>query len=49
MVVLFSIKVVHTPKTAARKKHRLNSLRKEKHVNGIVFALPKPNIANGKY
>ena len=37
-------KVVHAPKTATNKKHPTNILREEKHIHGIVLALPKPNI-----
>ena len=32
-------KVVHTPKTAAHKKHPMDILYEEKHVHGIVLAL----------
>ena len=36
--------MARTPKTATDKKHPMNTLRKDKHVYGIVFALLKPNI-----
>ena len=47
-VVLFSRdppKVAHAPKTATHKKHPTNILLKEKHVHGVVLALPKSDIA----
>jgi len=45
MIVGFLPKVAYAPKTATHKKHSMNILHKEKHVHGIVLALPKLNIA----
>jgi len=36
---------MHDSKTAGHKKHPTNILLEEKHVHGIVLALPKPNVA----
>ena len=38
-------KVAHAHKTATHKKYPTNILPEEKHIHGIVLALPKPNLA----
>ena len=39
------LKVARTPKTVTTKKYPTNILCEEKHAQGIVLVLPKPNKA----